>query len=69
MGHSTSERSVGRMLCGLYLRSKVARKYKPKMDSRHQLLVVLNLLDRQFTVLKPNIVWMTDTTYIQMQQG
>ena len=28
-----------------------------------------NLLDRQFTVLKPNIVWTTDITYIRTQQG
>lgn len=69
MGYCMSERSVGRMLRNLGLRSKAARKYKHTTDSKHRLPVAPNLLNRQFTVLKPNIVWTTDITYIRTQQG
>ena len=62
LGYSMSERTVGRMLKKLGLRSKILRKYKHTTDPNHRLPTAPNLLDRQFTVMQPNKVWTTDNT-------
>ena len=64
LGCNMSERTIGRMLKKLGLRSRIARKYKHRTDSNHRLPTAPNLLDRQFTVTQPNKVWTTDITYI-----
>ncbi|WP_333663939.1 IS3 family transposase [Acinetobacter sp.] len=69
LGYYMSERTVGRMLKKLSLRSKIARKYKHTTDSNHRLPTAPNLLDRQFTVTLPNKVWTTDITYIRTKEG
>ena len=69
LGYSMSERTVGRMLKKLGLRSRISRKYKHTTDSNHRLPTAPNLLDRQFTVIEPNKVWTTDITYIRTKQG
>ena len=69
LGYSMSERTVGRMLKKLGLRSRIARKYKHTTDSNHRLPTAPNLLDRQFTVNEPNKIWTTDITYIRTKQG
>ncbi|MDC4265495.1 IS3 family transposase [Acinetobacter baumannii] len=69
LGYCISERTVGRMLKKLSLRSKIARKYKHTTDSNHRLPTAPNLLDRQFTVSLPNKVWTTDITYIRTKEG
>ena len=55
LGYSMSERTIGRMLKKIGLRSKIARKYKHTTDSNHRLPTAPNLLDRQFTVTQPNL--------------
>ena len=50
--YSMSERTVGRMLKKLCLRSRISRKYKHTIDSNHRLPTAPNLLDRQFTVIQ-----------------
>jgi putative transposase len=52
---------------GLVCRQK--RKFKATTDSRHDLPVAPNLLDRQFAVDKPNRAWVTDITYIVTDEG
>ena len=69
LGYSMSERTVGRMLKKLGLRSRISRKYKHTTDSNHRLPTAPNLLDRQFSVTQPNKVWTTDITYIRTKQG
>ena len=69
LGYRMSERTVGRMLKKLVLRSKISRKYKYTTDSNHRLPTAPNLLDRQFTVPQPNKVWTTDITYIRTKEG
>ena len=69
LGYRMSERTVGRMLKKLGLRSRIARKYKHTTDSNHRLSTAPNLLDRQFTVTQPNKVWTTDITYIRTKEG
>ncbi|EPF74659.1 hypothetical protein F945_01426 [Acinetobacter rudis CIP 110305] len=50
------------------LLSKISRKFKCASDSKHSLPAAPNLLNLQFTVLKPNTIWTTDITYIRTQQ-
>ena len=50
LGYNMSERTIGRMLKKLGLRSRIARKYKHTTDSNHRLPTAPNLLDRQFGV-------------------
>ena len=69
LGYSMSERTIGRMLKNLDLRSKIARKYKHTTDSNHRLPTAPNLLDRQFTGTQPNKVWITEITYIRTKEG
>ena len=50
LDYNMSERTIGRMLKKLGLRSRIARKYKHTTDSNHRLPTAPNLLDRQFGV-------------------
>jgi len=38
-------------------------------DSRHDLPIAPNLLDRNFTATAPNRIWFADITYIETDQG
>jgi putative transposase len=52
---------------GLACRQK--RKFKATTNSRHDLPVAPNLLDRQFAVAKPNLAWVADITYVATDEG
>jgi transposase InsO family protein len=45
------------------------KKYKATTNSKHTLPVAPNLLSRQFTVSRPNRVWVADITYIWTAEG
>lgn len=45
------------------------RKFVNTTDSKHNLPVAPNLLDRKFNVAQPNRVWTADITYIRTGQG
>ncbi|WP_392561783.1 IS3 family transposase [Orbus sturtevantii] len=68
-GYDVSERTVSRVLQKLGLRSKAARKchYRAAPNQSHD--VAPNTLDRQFNPDKPNLVWVTDITYIKTGEG
>lgn len=51
------------------LRSKVCRKYKATTNSKHNLPVAENLLNREFTATSPNQKWVSDITYIPTDEG
>jgi putative transposase len=53
----------------LGLRCKQKRKFKATTDSKHNLPVAPNLLDRQFAVTAPNKAWVTDITYVATDEG
>jgi len=60
---------IKRIRSELGLRCKQKRKLKATTDSKHNLPVALNLLDRQFAVATPNKAWVTDITYIATDEG
>jgi transposase InsO family protein len=51
------------------IRAKGKRRFKVTTDSRHDLPIALNVLDRQFNVAAPNRVWAGDITYIATDEG
>lgn len=51
------------------LRSKVIKKYKATTNSRHNLPVAENILNREFTASRRNEKWVSDITYIATDEG
>ena len=52
---------------GIWCKQK--RRFRTTTDSRHNLPVAENLLDRQFRVHRPNAVWVGDITYVPTDEG
>ena len=51
------------------IHAKTKRTFKVTTQSRHNLPVAENLLNRQFETDQPNRVWLSDITYIRTQEG
>jgi len=51
------------------LRSKIRRKYKVTTDSKHKFPVAPNRLERNFTAQAPDMVWVSDITYLATRTG
>jgi transposase InsO family protein len=58
-----------RLMKRLGLKVKQKRKYKVTTDSKHNLPVANNVLNREFSPSAPNQAWGTDITYLWTQQG
>lgn len=69
LGYKISRITVAKYMRELGLRSKLSKKFKVTTDSKHNYLVVENVLDRGFTVADPSRVWVSDITYIQTKEG
>ncbi len=68
-GISVSRKRVSRLMREAGLRAKGRRKYKATTDSNHPLPVAPNLLKQDFSVDRPDAVWVSDITYIWTRQG
>lgn len=68
-GFKTSRITVAKYMKELGLRSKLSRKFKITTDSKHNYLVVENVLNRNFIVAEASKVWVSDLTYIQTKEG
>lgn len=68
-GHYVSIPKVARIMSanGLYARRK--RRFITTTDSNHNYPIAPNILNRNFSVLRANQVWVSDITYIQTAQG
>jgi hypothetical protein len=51
------------------IRAKGKRRFKVTTDSRHDLPISPNLLNREFAVTQPDKVWAGDITYIATDEG
>lgn len=61
-----SEKTVARIMRKQGLHAEAKRKYRvTTTDSKHDLPIAPNLLNRKFQTTAPNKVWMTDITYIR----
>lgn len=64
-----SRRRIGRLMNAAGLACKTKRKFKATTNSKHNLPIAPNRLDRQFTVAQPNQAYVGDITYIHTQEG
>jgi putative transposase len=53
----------------LKLRAKAKKKFKVTTDSKHNLPVAPNLLNRDFTAANPNEKWVGDISYVWTDEG
>ena len=63
-GFPASKARVERLMQENGIRARHKRRYKATTDSKHNLPVAPNLLERNFTPEAPNQVWTADLTYI-----
>jgi putative transposase len=66
---TASRQLVRKLMKKEFLQSIIKRKFKITTDASHKYPVVENKLNREFTVAKENLVWVSDITYIRTQQG
>jgi len=64
-----SRRRVGKLMKQQELRCKTKRKFKVTTDSKHQLPIAPNLLDRNFMAHVPDEKYVGDITYIWTEEG
>jgi putative transposase len=68
-GQGVNHKTVESIMSAHGIRAKRSKKFKQTTDSRHNLPVAPNLLDREFSPRKPNLVWVSDITYIATEEG
>lgn len=68
-GIRCSENRVAPLMRAHGIRAKQAKRFKATTDSRHDLPVAENILDRQFEPEAPNQAWAADITYVWTGQG
>ena len=69
LGIRCSENRVARLMNVNGIAVKQRRRFKITTDSRHNHPVAANLLQQNFSVDRPNKVWVSDITYIQSLYG
>jgi putative transposase len=69
-GRGTSRGRIERLMHRHGIRAIMARpKWVRTTDSRHDLPIAPNLLDRNFLSAAPNRIWLADITYIETGEG
>jgi putative transposase len=51
------------------IKARGKKKFVVTTDSRHNIPIAPNLLNRDFTAQAPNTVWISDITYIATDEG
>ena len=69
-GRGVSRGRIERLMRYHGIRAIMARpRWVRTTDSRHDLPIAPNLLDRNFVAPAPNCVWLADITYVETDQG
>ena len=68
-GRQVSRKRVARLMRQQGLAARRRRRFQRTTDSNHRFPVAANVLMRDFCVKAPNLVWVTDITYIWTQEG
>ncbi len=68
-GFPASKERVERLMRENDIRARHKRRYKVTTDSKHNLPIAPNLLDRNFNPVAPNQVWTSDITYLWTDEG
>ena len=64
-----SQKSVSQLMSKNNIRSIVNKKFKATTNSKHNLAIFDNVLNRQFVVPMPNFAWVSDITYVATGEG
>jgi putative transposase len=68
-GVCCNKKRVARLMHEHNLKAKGRRKFKATTNSKHNYPVAPNLLNQNFSVQRPNQVWVADITYIATDEG
>ncbi len=68
-GYECSENMVAALMRQHGIRARAPKRFVRTTDSRHNLPVAENLLDRDFDQECPNVAWSADITYIPTVDG
>ena len=68
-GEAVNHKIVAKIMKENSWRSKVCKKHKATTDSRHNMPVAPNVLNRDFNAERPNQKWVSDITYIATDEG
>jgi len=68
-GFPASKERVERLMRENNIHARHKRRYKVTTDSKHNLPIAQNLLDRNFNPAAPNQVWTSDITYLWTNEG
>ena len=68
-GLEISESKVSRRMRVLEISPKVKKKFKCTTDSKHDQPIAPNILNREFDVAESGRVWVSDITYIRVQES
>jgi len=68
-GVDGSENFVATLMKTHGIRGRTAKQFVRTTDSRHDLPVATNVLDRDFTPSGPNVAWAADITYLPTAEG
>jgi len=68
-GRRVGKNRVAKRMRKAGLRSRIRRKYRVTTDSKHNLPVAPNLLERDFTAQAPDRAWVSDITYLATRTG
>ena len=69
MGFDVNPKKVERLMRKFGIRAKTKRKFRVTTDSKHNLPVAENILNREFSPEAPNKVWAGDITYVWTKEG
>ena len=68
-GERCGRNRVARLMRENGIAARTKKKFKATTNSRHNLPVAPNLLNREFTVERPDEVWVGDITYVWTREG
>lgn len=68
-GFPASKPRVERLMRENDIHARHKKRYKVTTDSKHNMPIAPNLLDRNFTPAAPNQVWTADITYLWTDEG
>ncbi len=68
-GERCGEDKVARLMRQYGIRAKTRKKFKATTNSKHNLPVAENILNRNFTPTAPNQSWAGDITYVWTSEG
>lgn len=68
-GYIVGKNRIARLMKGNNLGRRIKKRFKSTTNSDHKKSIAKNLLNRDFYTSKPNLVWVSDLTYISTAEG